>query len=242
MINKTITSFAGVALASAMLLAATPAFAQTATTTGGTQLSTIIARGNADIAARITALNALNTRVQTMVNESATEKASISSEIQTNITGLTSLQTTLDAKTTVASARTEVSSIFTSFRIYMLVLPQGWTLASADRVTVITGLMTNLGTKMQTRITADQTAGKNVSALVAAMTDMNTQIANANAQAADAQSGVASLVPDQGNTTVEASNKAALVAARANITTATQDLKAARADISTILQGLKTLG
>jgi hypothetical protein len=74
------------------------------------------------------------------------------------------------------------------------------------------------------------------------MSDMNAKIADATAQSASAQSGVSALVPDQGNATVAASNKAALEASRADIQTATQDLKAARADITTILQGLKSLG
>ena len=252
-INKKIgVSLAGLATAAAMLLGTLPVAAQTVTASvsasaqvsanATARLATIIARGNADIAARITALNALNTRVQAMKNESATEKASISSQVQTNITGLTALQAKIDADTDVTTARSDDQSIFTTFRIYALVIPQGWILASADRVTTVTGLMTTLGTKMQARITVDQTAGKNVSALVAAMADMSAKIADANTQSASAQTGVSGLVPDQGSATVAASNKAALVASRADIKTATTDLQAARADIKTILQGLKSLG
>ncbi len=232
----------------AMLLSVAPAYAQTATSSSGsgansaTRLAAIITKANSDIAQRITSLNALNTRVQAMTNESATEKASISTQVQTNITGLTALQSKIDADTTPATARTDAATIFTTFRIYALVIPQGWILASADRVTTITGLMTTLGTKIQARITTDQTAGDNVTALTAALTDMNSKIADANTQSASAQSGVSGLVPDQGNTTTAASNKAALVAAKADIQTASSDLKAARADITTILQGLKSLG
>ncbi len=242
-------SITGAAAIAALLLTIAPAYAQTVTSStsssganSASRLAAIITMANSDIALRITSLNALNTRVQAMANESAAEKASISTQVQTNITGLNALQTKIDADTTPATARTDAATIFTTFRIYALVIPQGWILASADRVTTITGLLTTLGTKMQTRITADQTAGDNVTALTSALTDMNAKIADANTQSAAAQSGVSSLVPDQGNTSVAASNKAALVAAKTDIQTASTDLKAARADVTTILQGLKTLG
>jgi hypothetical protein len=182
----------------------------------------------------------LSAKVQAMKNVSASEKTSISNEIQTNITGLTALRAKIDADTVLATAKTDAATIFTTFRIYALVIPQGYIEVSADRISVISGLMTSLSTKLQARITADQNAGDNVASLQTALTDIGTQTTNANAQAGIAQSGVVNLNPDQGNKTVEASNKAALVAARANIKTATTDLKSARQDISTILAGLKS--
>ena len=156
-------SLAGVATATVLLLGALPAFAQgvagvTASISAsaqvkanaGASLSTIIARGDADIAARVAALNALNTRVQAMSSVSATQKATLNSELQTNITGLTGLQAQIDANTDVSSARTEDQSIFTSYRIYALVIPQGWILASTDRIATITRLMAALSAKLQT--------------------------------------------------------------------------------------------
>ena len=234
--------------AAAMLFSALPAAAQTTTTTASAKttvaqrLATIISRSNTEIAARITDLNKLNTRVQAMTNVSATEKANISSQVQTNISGLTSLQTKIDADTDVATAKADEKTIFTTYRIYALIIPQGSILASADRITTINGIFNTLVTKIQARITADQTAGKDVSAETTALADLKAKMADAVTQAQTAQTGVTNLVPDQGNTTTAASNKAALVAARANIKTATQDIQAARKDVTTILQGLKALG
>ncbi|MHB8660907.1 MAG: hypothetical protein ACYC75_03180 [Minisyncoccota bacterium] len=245
-------SIASLATVATMLFSALPVSAQTISASlsvsaqvaanATARLATVIARGNADIAARITALNNLNARVQEIKNESATEKANIASQVQTNIANLTTLQTKIDADTDITTARSDDKTIFTTYRIYALVMPQGWILASADRVTTVTGLMTDLVAKIQARITADQTAGKNVTSFTTALADMNAKIADANTQSASAQSGVSTLVPDQGSTTVAASNKAALVAARGDIRAATTDLKAARADIRIILQGLKSLG
>lgn len=206
-----------------------------------TRLSDIITKANADVAARLASLNDLNTKVQAMKNVSASEKANISSEVQTNITGLTALQTKIDADTDITVARADAASVFTSFRIYALVIPQGYIEVGADRVNTISSLMTALAVKLQTRITTDQNAGDNVAALQTALADIGTQTTAANAQASIAQDGVVNLTPDQGNATVAASNKAALVAARANIKTATSNLKTARQDIQTIIDGLKSL-
>lgn len=246
-------SLASLAAAAVLLLGALPASAQgvagiTASVSAaaqakanvGASLSDIIARGDADIAARLAALNALSARVQAMSVVSASQQAILNSELQTNISGLTSLQAQIDANTDASSARTEDQSIFTSYRIYALVIPQGWILASADRITDIAGLMSTLSTKLQTRISAEP-SGTNVVALTAAVSDMNAKIADANTQAAAAQKRVSGLAPDQGNQAVITSNHAALVAARADTRVGTQDLQAARKDITTVMQGLDKL-
>lgn len=248
-IGVSVTGFAAMA---ALALGALPVSAQTITASisasaqvaanADARLSTVIARGDADIEARIIALNKLNARVQALKNESAAQKASIAAHIQSNINGLTALKAKIDAATDVTTARGDSQLIFTSYRIYVLLVPQSWILASANRVTTTAELMTNLGAKIQARISADQAAGKDVTALTAAYADMTAKIADANTRAASARAGVSGLTPDQGDKTQATTNRAALLAARADIKTATQDLHAARADIKTMLQGLKSLG
>ncbi len=205
------------------------------------RLAKIIARSDTAITARIADLNKLNTRVQGLKNVSSTEKTNISNDVQTNISGLTSLKAKIDADTDATAALNDEKTITGSFRIYALVVPQGSILASVDRVNTIVDLMTPIGSKIQSRITADQTAGKDVSALQTLLSDFNSKIADAKIQAVAAQSGVVSLVPDQGNKTTLASNTAALKAARANIKTATNDLQTARQDAKKITQSLKTM-
>ncbi len=239
----------GAAAVATMLLSALPVSAL-ATSTASTakaganavRLTTLIKKADTDISARIAALNDLDTRVQGLQKVSTTEKSAIDSQIQTNITGLTALQAKIDADTDLTTARTDAGTIFTTFRIYALVIPQGWILASADRVTTITGLLATLGSSIQTRISSAQASGKDVASLTAAMTDLSAKIADANTQEASAETGVATLVPDQGNKSTAASNHAALVTARGNIKTAATDILAARKDVTTLLQGLKALG
>ena len=210
-------------------------------TLAATRLAKVISQSDSAISARITALNNLSARVSGLKNVSDTEKTTISNEIQNNISGLTTLKAKIDADTDITVAQTDAKSILGAYRIYALVIPQGYIAASGDRINTIVGMMTTISTKLQARITADSTAGKNVTSLQASLTDLNAKLADATTQAADAQSGVASLVPDQGDKTQMQANTAALKAARANIKTATGDLQAARKDAQDILKGLKSL-
>lgn len=243
-------SIAGSALILASI-AVTPALAQNvnATTTAGSRmqanatarLAKIISRSDAAIGARIDALNKLNARVQAMKNVSDSEKASVSNEISTNISGLTSLKAKIDADTDATTALNDEKMITGNYRIYALIMPQWSILAAADRVDTIASMMTTVGTKLQTRISADQSAGKDIASLQASLTDYNAKIADAETQATNAKNGISSLTPDNGDKTLLASNTAALKAARADIKTASADLVAARKDAKDIVQGLKAL-
>lgn len=239
----TLLSFATAAVGTGLMvgLMAAPAYAATGSSAATQQarIATVISRSDTEITQRITDLNNLNTRIQAMVNVSAGEKATLQNEIQTNISGLTSLKASIDAGTDLTTVRNQEKTIFTSFRIYMLVIPQGYILAGADRVNTIDGMMTTLASKLQARISQAQSQGYTVTSLQSALSDFNAKVSDAAAQGQSANSGVMSLVPDQGNQGTITSNHTALVAARGNLKTATQDLQAARADAKTIVQGLK---
>jgi hypothetical protein len=202
-------------------------------------LPAITTKSDTAIDARITALNTLATRVQAMQNVSASEKSATATQVSTQIANLTTLKAKIDADTDVTTARADAKTITGNYRIYALIIPQGYVIASSDRISTIVNLMTALQVKLQARITAAQTAGTNVTALLTAMTDITAKTNQATLSAQVAESKVSLLAPDEGNATVAASNKAALLAAHADIKTATADLQAARKDIATITSGLK---
>ena len=242
MINKnSISKFALGMVSVATLISGFALTADAATTSSAANLAKVIAASDTAITTRITALNKLSTRVGEMKNVPASEVTSIAAEVQTETANLTTLKAKIDADTTVATARADAKTITGDYRIYALIIPQGSIVAASDRVSVIVGLMNAIQVKLQARITAAQTAGKNVTAMQASIADMTAKMTDATSQAQTAQTGVASLVPDQGNATVAASNKAALLAARTNIKNATADLKTARQDIGSIVQGLKAM-
>lgn len=198
-------------------------------------------RADQEITRRINALNALGTRVNAMVKLSADEKTTLSSTIQTQITAMNTLQTQIAtdaAADSTSSLKTDIQSITKSYRIFILVIPQGAIDAAGDRVLDVAGMFTSLSTQLQARITAAQAAGNSMTTSVAALADMNANIADANTQANAVVAGIASLQPDNGDATIQASNTAALKAARTKIQAGQADLVAARKDAGTIVKAL----
>jgi hypothetical protein len=201
------------------------------------RLQNIVNRADQEIARRITALNALSTRVNAMQKVSADQKSSLSSSIQTQISAMNSLQAKIagDANSTT-SLKADVQSITGSYRIFALIIPQGAIEAAADRVMTIASDMTTIGTKLQTRVTA---LGSSASgAVTSALADFNAKIADANTQARAAVTEVSGLMPDQGVQAQMQANTAALKDARSKIQAAEKDLVAARSDAATIVKAL----
>ena len=220
-------------------LVAAPVFAQTATTAAPVS-STAQTHADTAIDSRISDLTTLGGRVAQMVHITDAEKAAIAANIQTEVGNLTTLKGKIDSETGSA-LKADAKTITTGFRIYMLVAPQTRILAASDRGLNIASMFSQLSVKLQTRITAAQNAGSDVTALQTALADLNAKVADANTQAQAAVTGTADLAPDQGDKTVMQSNDAALTAARAAIKTVTADLKAADQDAKTIVSGLKSL-
>jgi hypothetical protein len=207
-----------------------------------TTMTSAKARADKEIQRRITNLNSLSTSIGSMKNVSASDKTSLQSSISSEISALTTLQTTIDSETVLANLKTEIQSIAKDYRVYLLILPQGRIAVSADRIATIVSDMQQLEPKLSARISAAQTAGVSVTAAQAAYADLQAKVSDASTQSQAAFTETQSLTPDQGNATIEASNTAAIKDAAVKIKIATADLKAARADIATILNAVKGTG
>jgi hypothetical protein len=189
-------------------------------------------RGNGEIAARITSLNNLLSRINAMQKVSASTKTSLAATIQTEISALTTLEAAIDADNSTTTLKTNVQSITQAYRIYALVIPQAEIAATSDRVLDIASALDTVAAKIQAQ------AGGNAAA-ASALADLALKTADATTQANAAVSATASLQPDQGDATVAASNKAALESARTDLQTAAQDLKAADQDAKTAAKAIK---
>ncbi|HVN26802.1 MAG TPA: hypothetical protein VMT99_04120 [Candidatus Paceibacterota bacterium] len=204
-------------------------------------ISAAVKKADQEIARRIAGLNALLARVNGMQRLSDTEKSTLSTSIQAQISAMNTLQAQIaaDASSTTAtsSLKTDIQSITKSYRIFALVIPQGAIEAASDRVLTVANTMTDLSTKLQARIASSTSA--NLSAAQAAFTDMNAKIADATTQAQAAASEVATLTPDNGSSTAMQANQTALKDARSKIQAAQKDLGTARTDAVAIVKALK---
>jgi hypothetical protein len=212
-----------------------------ASATLAAHITTITDRADQEITRRMNALNALSARVAAMVRLSATDKNNLSFSIQSQITAMNSLQAQIAADAAAnntSSLKIAVQSITASYRIFALILPQGTIEAAADRALTIVGIMNDLATKFSVRIQEAQSAGNNVTAAQAALTDFNAKVSDASTRVTTAAGEVASLKPDSGSSIVMASNTAALKDARSKIRATQQDFVTARADAESIIKAL----
>ncbi|MFA6254200.1 MAG: hypothetical protein WC640_03060 [Candidatus Paceibacterota bacterium] len=233
-----------ISLLLAFVLSAASVSAQTATSGPEAKVATaavtrLIERGDKALANRIDALNQLNARIQEMKLVTEANKASISAQIQTQITGLNALKQKINADTDPVVLKEDVKSITGGFRIFALVIPQGRIIAVADRLNTIAGDLTAVMAKLQTRLNVAQAAGKDITSITVLMTDLNAKITDARTQAEAAVARSVNLTPDNGDKTIMASNKEALTKSRDDIKVGHQDLVTARQDVTKILKALK---
>lgn len=199
------------------------------------------AKADAQIDTRVKALTALSARISEMQRVSAAQKADITADLQTAINQMIALKAKIDADTDGATLKADIQSITKSYRIYLLVLPQGRITAAADRVLTMAGLMNDLSAKLQARITEAQAAGQDVTAMNTSLVSMNAKTADASLQANAAINLVAGLQPDNGDHAMFQSNHAALKDARAKIKLATTNLQSARKDAGNIVKILLSM-
>jgi hypothetical protein len=202
-----------------------------------TKITTAKGRADEEVTRRVNILTELNAKVQAMVKVSANEKTAIANEVASEISNLNSLNAKIQADADVATLKTDIQSITIDYRIFMLVVPQGRIEVTADKIETVVSDYTSLSAKLQARIAAAP-SGTDTTQVDAWLSDMNTKIADANTQAQAAVSLVANLQPDQGNASVQASNKTALQNARGDLKIALADLKTARQDAGSIVKAI----
>lgn len=203
---------------------------------GGNSLQAVIGRGDAEIIRRLSSLQQLATLINNATHLSATDKTTLTNEVNAEISSLTALKTKLDSEKTLTAARNDLRDIVTEYRVYALVAPKIHLIKQADDIQATDDRLTELAAKLQTRIAAEKTAGKDVSTLTTKLTDMNAQIAAAQNIVGNIESKVISLQPSDYN-----SDHKLLAGYSDQLKTAHADDQAAYADAKSIVETLKTL-
>ena len=205
------------------------------------RMANIQARAGQEIARRITSLKDLSYKIQSSAHIDPNKQASMISGLSDQINALNALQSKINADTTLPDLQTDVQSITSSYRIFMLVIPQYRIAVADDRMRDVTALFAAFATKLSNRIAVDATNGLNTTVLSKNLADMNAKILDAGAQSAFAVASTTSLVPDQGDKAIQASNTAALKDAAAKIKLSMSDIVTVRASASVIVKGLSVL-
>ena len=193
-------------------------------------------RANAEIERRLNKLNSLNSLISSTQKLSSSDKATLTAEVNDAISGLTTLKTKIDGDTDLTTAIIDAKSIVTEYRVYALVVPKVHVLAAADNQLTVEDKLTTLLNKFQTRTNAAKSQGKEVTAIQAAIDDMQQKIAAAKSISTSVNSKVLPLQPTDYN-----ADHALLSGYRSQLVTAHTDNKAAYEDAKTIVKDLKNL-
>lgn len=186
-------------MAAGALLPATASAASTPKC-GATDVKCVIGVGDTLISDRQTALSKLNTKISTDLSSkeiNGDQAGALQSDVTTNRTGLTNLKTKLDAETSAKTAREDVASIFTQFRIFAVVLPRDYRHLELDIELNVKALMQGVAPGIQAAISkapADKQAHlKNLFA------DYQKQVAAAEGLIDKAQGDFPSMTPENFN-------------------------------------------
>ena len=199
-------------------------------------LNDIISRGTDEINRRLTNLNNELSNISASTKISSTDKTNLTTEVNTTITGLQSLETQLKSETTCSSAISDVQNIFLEYRVYALVDPKiRFVKVVSDQLTIESNL-TNLATKLQTRINSAASGGKDVTTMVSELADMQSQINAAQTLSNSIETAILPLQPSDYN-----SNHQLLETYKTQLQQAKTDIQAAVSDAKNIISDLKSL-
>lgn len=152
--------------------------ASTSAVPKGRKLAEVIKRADTLIGNRIKSLNVILTRIQNDKRLTDAQKSSLSSTVQTSITGLTALKTKIDADTDVNTAFDDAKQIFTTYRIYEILEPKIRLTITLQNFLTMVNRMQIYVPQLQTLISNLQSQGKDVSALSPLLTDVSTQLSS----------------------------------------------------------------
>jgi len=194
-----------------------------------TVLSCIKQRSATAVANRETALQEMTTDINKSADTTSSDKATLAGQIQADETGLTSLNATIQADTSVKQAWTDAQTIVTGYRVYLLEAPKVHLVIAADTETTTESLIGSVMPAIQTAINDSTTSAAEKAAAQAAFNDCTSQLASAQSASSGVVSEVIDLLPSG-----YPDNQPTLAAARGSVTTAKKNLEQCRTDINAI--------
>jgi hypothetical protein len=191
----------GLVLAASMVV---PAAAFAAPKAACPNVQCVITFGDTAISNRLTALTTLCSKVQAQLTAghlTSAQAGTIEHDCNTasaNYSGLQHLKTTLDAETQISAARKDVLSIFTTYRIYAVVLPRDYHEIWLDILLNVDARLRGVQPKIDAAIQAASALGDKggeKEKINDAYADFKNQLTAAEGQLDGAQGLIAMLTP-----------------------------------------------
>jgi hypothetical protein len=232
------TTLIGAAAAVALVAGSSvPAFADGTSTpppSAGKTLATIQADAKLKTTARIGSLNTAIAKITAAQDIGSSDRSEILATLKGDVTGMNTVEAKIAADTTVATASADYKTIFTTYRVYAVAIPQSRLAAAADRETSTTiPRLTDAQTKLSAAL-AGPDAGKSTPALQADLSDMSAQVSAATAALNGIAAESLAVTPSAYN-----SNHSVLEPIRSAVKSAIADLTKASTDGKTVLAAIK---
>ena len=194
-------------------------------------------RAKTEITRRLSFLNGLLTKINSLKKISDSDKLALKTEIQSQIDGLNALQIKINSDTDTAVLKADVKSIISGYYIFAFFRVKIELLVAAERMSATADNFNIIYTKLQIRVTDAKTQGKDTASLEAALADMQIKINDAKAQYQAVETQLGGL-----NAQGFPGNKSTLLDARSKIKAGAQDLRNAYQDILKIREDLGDSG
>jgi len=190
----------------------------------------------ADLAARVTQLNALSAAADNTANHlSSGDRQTLQYDITTvELPGIQTLQTQAQSASTCPGLRVVAHSMVYNYRVYLVMTPQTHLTIVVDDETFIEGVFVNLEPKIATAIQNAQAAGKDVTAAQGAFNDLKSQVSTAQGETNGEAAQILAQTP-----TGFPGNWQVFLTARTNATNAHTDLRVAYTDAQSIRTDLQ---
>lgn len=154
-------------------------------------------KANKEIERRIESLQKLITKINSVKRLTDSQRTTMVTQVQSEITNLTTLKSKIASDTTIDEIRTDVQSIVKSYRIYVLYIPKMTIIANADKIlNLLSGEMNTLTAKLQVRINELSANGVDVATINGLMAERKLKLDDAAAQAQKAIDTVIDLTPE----------------------------------------------
>jgi len=216
------------------VIAATTA-AEKAANTQQQKMSNLQTRANQEIDRRVSSLNKLAGKIDSVKRLTDEEKTSLKTEISTYLTQLTASKEKITLDTDLTELQNDVKSVTQSYRIYALFMPKINILSTANKAELAAAKLDELSAKLATRIEKAKSEDQETGTLETSLSEMNAKISDARANILNVQDTVILLKPEG-----YPGNKNDLMASRDLLQETHQILIDAQKDAKTITQELKS--
>ncbi|MGA9114155.1 MAG: hypothetical protein WB802_10225 [Candidatus Dormiibacterota bacterium] len=201
--------------------------------TQATILACIKQRSATAISNRETRLQQLTADVNDSADITAGDKSTLLGQLQSDETGLDSLNTTIQNDTSVKQAWEDAQTIVTGYRVYLLETPKVHLVIAANTEATVESEISSVMPALQIAINDSTASAAGKQRAQTAFNDCASRLAAAQSASSGVVSEVIDLLPSG-----YPGNQPTLVSARQSVVTARQDLGTCRTDINTIRSAL----